>query len=298
MIQSADVPWSELHQLFTIVMGLDDSMEIIHASETLIKYLPVVQTRPRLDDVFIVLRPSSLDTFEGATKNLGSLCLMTAKSGRFAVRGQLLRVRAGDKYILCFCGAPWLFWMNNNCPDIRLAINDFSSQDVQLDQLFFMSTEKRMVEDLEQVNRDLLAAKKQLEEAQDAQNRFFAQMSHEIRTPLNGVVSALSLLDKCPTDCQQSQFVRLAQSSSHNLMQVINYVLDVSKLELSPKEDTVFSCLELACSTAEVVKARAEEKSLELTLDLSAHLPGACYGDPGPTPADITKSADQRYQIY
>ena len=98
------------------------------------------------------------------------------------------------------CGAPWLFWINSNCPDIGLRMGDFSSQDVQLDQLFFMSTEKQIVDDLERVNRDLLAAKNKLEEAQDAQKQFFAHMSHEIRTPLNGVVSALSLLDKCPTE--------------------------------------------------------------------------------------------------
>lgn len=280
MTQSQSISWDDLHQLFSVVMCIDESMSIIYASKTLSKCIPEANTKPLLSELFNVVRPSSLTTFSEGSSSVGSLCLLTAKNNKFAVRGQLLNILYKGKNVLCFCGAPWLFWINSNCPDIGLGMGDFSSQDVQLDQLFFMSTEKQMVDDLERVNRDLLAAKNKLEEAQDAQKQFFAHMSHEIRTPLNGVVSALSLLDKCPTECQQSQFVRLAQSASQNLMQVINYVLDVSKLELFSEEDTVFNCVELAHSTAKIVKASAEEKSLSLILDLASNLPRACYGDP------------------
>ena len=120
-----------------------------------------------------------------------------------------------------------------------------------------------------------------LKEAQQSQRQFFAQMSHEIRTPLNGVVSALSLLDNYQMDSKQANILRLARSSSENLMQVINYVLNISKLELSPhQEQKVFSWPDLIQSTTDIVTAKAQEKSLLVVLDLAPDLPQTCYGNP------------------
>ena len=281
MNQPMDIRWKDLHSLFSVVMCIDESMTLVYVSETLSKCLPETKDKPGLLEVFDTLRPTSLATFSDGINALDSLCLLTAKNGKFAIRGQLLRTQYQEQDVLCFCGAPWLFWINSNCPETQLGLSDFSAQDVQLDQLFFMSTERKMVDDLEQLNTDLKAAKQQLEEAQEAQRQFFAQMSHEIRTPLNGVVSALSLLDHHPTDPEQSNLVRLARSSSENLMQVINYVLNVSKLELSPhQEQKVFSWPDLIRSTIDIVAAKAEEKSLQVELDLSPDLPQACYGNP------------------
>jgi signal transduction histidine kinase/FixJ family two-component response regulator len=281
MNQPLDIRWKDLHSLFSIVMCIDESMTLDYVSETLCKCLPETKNRPQLLEVFDTLRPASLATFSDGLNALDSLCLLTAKNGKFAIRGQLLRTQYKNKDVLCFCGAPWLFWINTNCPEAQLGLNDFSAQDVQLDQLFFMSTERLMVDDLEKLNTDLSAAKKQLEEAQEAQRQFLAQMSHEIRTPLNGVVSALSLLDNYPTDPEQSNLVRLARSSSENLMQVISYVLNVSKLELSPHQDQmVFSWSDLIRSTIDIIAAKAEEKLLQVELDLSPDLPPNCYGNP------------------
>jgi len=281
MNPTIDINWSDIHSLFSVVMCIDDSMNIIYASDTLSKCLPRTADKPELAEVFDSLRPASLSTFSEGLNSLGALCLLTAKSGEFAIRGQLLHTRYQEQEVLCFCGAPWLFWINSNSPDTHLGLNDFSAQDVQLDQLFFMSTERQMIDDLEKLNSDLQTAKKQLEEAQQAQRQFFAQMSHEIRTPLNGVVSALSLLDQCPAGCDQAKFVRLAQTSSQNLMQVINYVLSVSKIELSGQQELVlFSWADLIRSTTDIVRAKAEEKSLEIELELSPELPPACYGSP------------------
>jgi two-component system, sensor histidine kinase len=273
MNQQTDISWESLHQLFSVVMCIDESMSISYASETLHKFLPATATHPRVDEVFKVLRPSSFDTFKEASAAVNSLCLMTAKNKQFAIRGQLVPTRYDNKDVLCFCGAPWLFWLNSHCPDIHLNLSDFSNQDVQLDQLFFMSTEKRMVEDLENLATDLQETKSQLEKAQVAQSAFFAQMSHELRTPLNGVVSAVSLLAQLRLDKQQEELVAFAKSSSENLMQVINYVLDVSKIEQTDAGDEAeFNFSELIASAINVVKAKANEKSLTLALDVSKEL--------------------------
>lgn len=280
MNQQTDISWESLHELFSVVMCIDESMSISYASETLHKFLPATANRPRVDEIFKVLRPSSFDTFKEASASINSLCLMTAKNNLFAIRGQLVPTRYDNKNVLCFCGAPWLFWLNSNCPDIHLNLNDFSTQDVQLDQLFFMSTEKRMVEDLENLATDLQETKSELERAQVAQSSFFAQMSHELRTPLNGVVSAVSLLAQLRLGKQQEELVALAKSSSENLMQVINYVLDVSKIEQTDaSDDAEFNLSELIKSAINIVKAKANEKSLILALDISEELSQTYLGN-------------------
>lgn len=269
----------DVNDLFSIVMYLDKDMRITYASKTLKKCLPGTGDSVMLSEVFDSLRPSLLNTFEQGVQSAGSLCLLTAKNQEFAIRGQLIHSKRNGSEVLCFYGAPWLFWLNSNAPDVSLSLDDFSAQDVQLDQLFFMSTEKKMVSDLENINTDLIAAKIDLEEAQEAQKQFFAQMSHEIRTPLNGVTSALSLLDQNTANEDQAQYMRLAQSSSENLLEVINYVLSVSKLELSPSVDNIiFSWVDLVHSAVDVVKARADEKSLAIDINLAEDLPVACYG--------------------
>jgi len=276
----ADIPWSELQRLFSVVICFDESMRIIYASDTVHRYLPGIKDSPAMDEVFEVLRPGKLKTFSDALGSLDSLCLMTATNGRFAIRGQLLATTYNNQKAMCLCGAPWLFWMSSNCPDIRLSLSDFAAQDVQLDQLFFMTTEKRMVADLENLNTELTEAKGRLQKAHDAQHRFFAQMSHEMRTPLNGVVSALSLLEANPLDDRQRQLLALAQSSSRNLMDVINYVLDLSKLELAGEEgETVFDLPELIHSTMDILGAKAREKSLDLTLEMDPDIPLHCRGN-------------------
>jgi len=277
MSKWADIPWNKLQGLFSVVICLDESMRIIHASDTVHRYLPEVKNKPLLNDIFEVLRPGKLQTFSEASAAQKSLCLLTAANHRFAIRGQLIPTTYDSQEAMCLCGAPWLFWMSSNCPGIRLSLSDFSPQDVQLDQLFFMTTEKRMVADLENLNTELTDAKDGLQQAHDAQHRFFAQMSHELRTPLNGVVSALSLLEANPLDERQGRLVELAKSSSSNLMDVINYVLDLSKLELAGEEgEVVFDLPELVRTTMDILGAKAREKSLELALELGSDIPQHC----------------------
>lgn len=281
MKQSTYIPRSELQRLFPIVMCVDEAMNIVYSSDKLRSYLPEVVDNPELNAVFRVLRPGKLATYADAMESLDSLVLLAAHNGQFAFRGQLLRTHYADEPVLCLCGAPWLFWMSRNCPEVHLGLNDFSPADVQLDQLFFMSTEKLMVADLENLNTELTEAKYRLEEAHDAQHRFFAQMSHEMRTPLNGVVSALALLETKSLDSKQEQLVTLAQGASRNLMEVINSVLDLSRMELAEEDENIdFNLPQLIQSSLNIVETKALEKSLDLRMELSPDVPAHCSGSP------------------
>jgi len=275
------ISWEQLQGLFSVVFCIDHNFQIVDASKTLKSYVDGLDLQPLLTEAFDISRPSSVTNYETARDHIGSIFLMQAKDRRFAIRGQIVETTVDGKPALYFCGAPWLFWINSNCPDVRLSLSDFSPQDVQLDQLFFMSTEKRMVQDLEQLNSELTQTRKDLERNQAAKNAFFTQMSHEMRTPLNGVVSALTLLRDQRLNGEMSKLVTLARSSAKNLMQVTNYVLDLSKIDAGgvAAHQEGFSLNELIDSVRNIVAAKANEKQIVLTHVSQPGMPTHYLGD-------------------
>ena len=276
-----EVQFETLLKLFSVIMVFDQDLRIVFASDRLKTHVAGLEAQPRLLDVFRLSRPGSVASFDDAQAHVDSLFLMTGLDQPFAVRGQVVRQQWEGEDCLVFCGAPWLFWMASNHPEVRLGLQDFASQDAQLDQMFYISTEKRMVADLESLNAELKLAKEEVERAQEARNAFFAQMSHEMRTPLNGVVSALALMQHQHLAGRAAELLNLASKSSENLMQVINYVLDISKLESSGTEpqNIEFDLPELIASVADVVRARALEKGLALENRIDGRLSSLYRGD-------------------
>jgi signal transduction histidine kinase/CheY-like chemotaxis protein/HPt (histidine-containing phosphotransfer) domain-containing protein len=266
--------WEQLNQLFTIVICIDAQEQVVFASPTCRRNIPALSEQASFFELFTLVRPAGPKSIVDMRRHLNSLFLLKTKDESFAIRGQMLEVHWQGQDVLCFCGAPWVFWMNANRPDSKLGMEDFSPQDSQLDQLFLMSTEQRMVSDLEELNTELQRAKKEIEIAQEGKNAMFARMSHEMRTPLNGVVSALALLGDQKLPAQAQQLLMLANSSARNLLHVINYVLDVSKLEAG-KDALELESFELSLllqAVSDIVRARAVEKRLKLTWRKSREL--------------------------
>ena len=276
---SDSILWDRMNKLFTVIMVLDRDLNIVRFSDTLQRHLPKVADSPSLHELFYIKRPAAVRSFEDLRNTTEPLYLMIARDESFAVRGQIVDLCSSDGQSLCFLGAPWLSWMHAEGLDTRLS--DFAPQDAQMDQLFYISTEKRMVQDLEQLNEQLRLTTKKLKAAQEAKSAFFAQMSHEMRTPLNGVVSAITLLRDQGLTGQAETLLNLAGESSQNLMQVINYVLDVSKLELSQpgSEEISFDLPELIASVVSIVRPRAIEKGLELQSHIDGGMSSAYMGD-------------------
>lgn len=133
------------------------------------------------------------------------------------------------------------------------------------------------------MDRELaLAAKaEQLEQALDSRRSFLATMSHEIRTPLNGILGMGELLRMSRLDGEQRQMVDSLVGSGQGLLQVLNDILDTSKLEAGKVElvEEAFDPSELARSTVQLLGCRAgPELSLEVEVDM---LPPALLGDAG-----------------
>ncbi len=149
-----------------------------------------------------------------------------------------------------------------------------------------------------QWRRAMLASQSRLEReraAADAASRvkseFLAHMSHEIRTPMNALLGSAELLAQTRLDERQSRHVALFQSAGASLMNILNDLLDLSKieaglLELHPQP---FSLVDLVASQTVLFEARAAQKGLRLLTEFDPELPPVVLGD-GPRLAQVLRN--------
>ncbi len=133
----------------------------------------------------------------------------------------------------------------------------------------------------DQTRRSLERAVEEARAADAAKSQFLATMSHEIRTPMNGVLGAMDLLKETPLDGRQRRLVRTAAQSGESLMEILNDVLDHSKIEagklvLAPSPTSLHS---VAMSAAALFRARAETKGLTLRLQIDDEVPDGVVTD-------------------
>lgn len=136
---------------------------------------------------------------------------------------------------------------------------------------------------LRQSNRRLDQALEEAKEAARVKTAFLATVSHELRTPMNGVIGMTSLLMETSLTPEQQSYAETIQQCGEALLQLINDVLECSKIEAGKLE---LECLDFNLrTTVEQVLAqfaeRAETKGLELTGLVHAAVPTGLKGDPG-----------------
>jgi signal transduction histidine kinase/CheY-like chemotaxis protein len=135
--------------------------------------------------------------------------------------------------------------------------------------------------EVDDANELLHRAKEAAESANLAKSQFLATMSHEIRTPMNGVLGALELLRQTPLEQRQRRLIKTASASGESLMDILNDVLDHSKIEAGKLQMslTPMSLHSVVASATTLFRANAEGRGLMVTLQLDADVPDAVVGD-------------------
>jgi PAS domain S-box-containing protein len=141
----------------------------------------------------------------------------------------------------------------------------------------------RDITEMRQKEAELERAKDEAIAASQAKSEFLANMSHEIRTPMNGVLGMAELLADSAINDQQREYVNVINSSASALLNIINDILDYSKIEAGALEiDPIpFDLRDGIDDVASLLSTSAGNKGLELIIDYPENLPRHFIGDAG-----------------
>ncbi len=161
--------------------------------------------------------------------------------------------------------------------DMARSIQTFKNTALRADAL------EREIEMRNSLQKELEAARVEADRANQSKSQFLANMSHEIRTPLNGIMGLGEMLLESHLDPQQRYYVGTMLKSSENLLEIINDILDISKIEsgrltLSP---ALYVLRDVVDEVLLLFNPSAIAKNLSLRLEYSPDIPRYLIGDYG-----------------
>jgi PAS domain S-box-containing protein len=164
-----------------------------------------------------------------------------------------------------------IIWISENARAVRTPDGDIEYYEGKVEDI----SERKQAE-------SLFREKEAAEAANRAKSQFLAHMSHELRTPLNGVIGMIDLLYETTESPQHKRYASIARSSADLLLTVINQILDFSKIESGKMdlESIDFDFRLLVEETLEMVAPKAEQKQVELALNMSPEVSSSVQGDP------------------
>jgi len=168
---------------------------------------------------------------------------------------------------------------------IDLEITNFILKPIDIER--FQKVFSHVIEIIQQkrqfkiMNENLTISKQMAEQASQLKSQFLANMSHEIRTPLNAIMGFITLLNEDETDQQKLKYLKIIKNASDSLLQIINDILDISKIESGKLviEPYNFNPYKDLIEIAELFQAKAAEKDIVFHIKYNNSIPKILYGD-------------------
>jgi len=225
---------------------------------------------------FEVERPAGVADIEGLARSGRPLMLRLVADATLRLRGVALLRREG---LWLLMGHIPDFGRADGAPPLTFA--DFSPIDGTLDMLLAAEIHAGLLAEAQALAEALEAQKKAAEHANVAKSAFLATMSHEIRTPMNAVLGLATILADTELSAPQREMLDVMTTSGRLLMETLDDVLDISKIESGKMDldETTFDVAAMARSAGSVFASAALSKGLDFEVAVDAPQPWR-RGDP------------------
>ena len=179
-----------------------------------------------------------------------------------------------DGLVLC-----WMECEGIMFPEYR---DHYSQLISMLSDVFALSINNaRTHDDLRRHAKELDALRGKSDAANKTKSAFLASMSHEIRTPMNGIFGLLQLLQTTSLDDEQCEYVEMTLSVAKNLLNLINDILDLSKVEAGKIDihDSEFNLEDLCRSMPSIFIDQIHKKNIDLDINIAFDVPSSIISD-------------------